>query len=39
MKFNQVLGIVAIIGIGAFCYTQYRKLKKNETLTRPKIKK
>lgn len=32
---RKLLGILAIIGIGAFFYGEYKKVKKNET----KIKK
>jgi len=36
---NKILGVVAILGIGIFCYSQYRKVKAHEKELQPKIKK
>ena len=36
---GKILGALAVIGIGVFCYTQYRKVKQHEKELQPKIKK
>ncbi len=36
---GQLLGVIAILGIGVFCYTQYRKMKAKEKDLQPKLKK